>query len=646
MSVNRFTAACKFIVLFSIIFGAGAAINSVQAAGGVNLAKAIAAAQSGNTNAAMAAARLADPLTRKIIQWELLQQANVTASFETYAAFLAEAQGWPALAAIQLRAESVLPETLPDADVVAWFSGRAPITSRGAIRYVNSLNNIGQHDAAVKSLRDFFATRDFGSDSAMAVMAAFPGWLTADDIAARADKLIWEEKYQAAVDLLGYLPADTRRVPATRIALLQGRAEADPLLNSLSATEMADPGIAFARAHWRRELGFDNSAAVILARTTAPASREEDVAKERGILSRRFFERGDIGGAFAVASGQPVTIGQNATQNLWFAGWLALRFKQDTAIAAKFFTAFNDNVQTPVSKARGAYWLARTAEAAGQNTMAQQWYADAAKYGTSFYGQLAAQKLGQAITLPPSMAQSMSAPILNDERLQAARLLTRADDAPGARLFFRSLLNDAKDEQDFAALANWSNAHNQPQWAVLAGKSAQQHGYIGLRAAYPVLAKDIRSEFDARLDPALAHGLIRQESEFDIAACSHSGALGLMQLMPATAKNVASKMGMHYSKVALTARPTHNVQLGSHYIADQIENFGNPYLAIAAYNAGPGRVHQWLTAFGDPRSNSNIDLVDWIESIPAYETRNYVQRVTENQNVYAALLAQRTARSD
>jgi soluble lytic murein transglycosylase len=202
------------------------------------------------------------------------------------------------------------------------------------------------------------------------------------------------------------------------------------------------------------------------------------------------------------------------------------------------------------------------------------------------------------------------------------------------------LVNEASDENEFAALANWSNQHNEPQWAVLAGKAAQQHGYIGLRAAYPILAKNIRAEFDARIDPALAHGLIRQESEFDVSACSHSGALGLMQLMPATAKVVARKIGTRYSQAALTNQPMCNVQFGSFYIADQLENFGNSYLAIAAYNAGPGNVHKWLMAYGDPRRDANVDMIDWIETIPSYETRNYVQRVTENKNVYAALFAQ------
>jgi len=629
----RFAVICKLIVLFVV---------PAQAAD-INLAKAMAEAQSGNVNAASVTK---DPLTRKVITWKLLQQSSVTAPFESYAEFLAAVKGWPGLGAIQAHAENVMPEDLGDSDVVAWFDGRAPMTARGTARYAAALERSGQHDAAVKALHDFITVRDSGSDSVAQLLATFPGWVSVADISTREDKLIWEEKFAQANDLLAYLPADARRVPAARLALLQNTRDADDYLSALSDDEKNDPGLAYARAHWRRELGFDDSAAVILSHVTAPASREEDVAKERGILSRRFFERGDMGGAYAVAAAQPVVTGQNATQNIWYAGWLALRFRQDTSAAAQHFQAFYDNVQTPVSKARGAYWLARTAEAAGQASVSQQWYSEAAKYGTTFYGQLAAAHLNEDIQLPPRMAQSMQSEILNDERLRAARILANAGDSQDARAFFKTLLNDSADENEFAALANWSNQHNEPQWAVLAGKAAQQHGYIGLRAAYPILAKDIRAGFDPRLDPALAHGLIRQESEFDVSACSHSGALGLMQLMPATAKVVAHKIGTPYSQVALTSRPMCNVQFGSFYIADQLENFGNPYLAIAAYNAGPGRVHQWLTAFGDPRNNPNIDMIDWIETIPAYETRNYVQRVTENKNVYAVLMRDMAAQRE
>jgi len=577
------------------------------------------------------------PVAARLAQWQALQKSDSVQPFQNYTAFLAENPDWPCLTAIQLRAEAVMPDTLPDAEAIAFFSARPPLTPNGAIRYANALKAAGQDGAAKQAVHDFFLARDFGSDGAAKIIEAFPGWITSDDVAARVDKLIWEDKYQAVSDLLSSLPADARKVPMARLALLQQKKEADLLLNELSDSQQSDPTILFARARWRRILGSDSSAASLLGRIKTIPGHDEDVAKERSILSRHFFEQNEISDAFDVASAQPITTGQAATQNLWFAGWLALRFRQDVSEAAQYFQAFNDHVQTPVSRARGAYWLGRAAEAAGEADVAPQWYQVAAQYGLTFYGQLAAQKLGQAMTLPPRMSQSITDPILRDERLEAAQMLAHAGDPSSGHLFFRSVLNNAADEQQFAALANWANAHNQPHWAVLAGKAAQQHGFAGLRAAYPILAKNIRAEFDPRLDAALAHGLIRQESEFDVVARSGSGALGLMQLMPATAKTVAHKIGVHYSEAALTIYPSRNVQLGSHYIADQLNNFGNQPAAIAAYNAGPNRVKQWIASFGDP-TKSNIDLVDWIESIPVYETRNYVQRVTENENVYKALL--------
>lgn len=608
----------------------------------MTFAKGLAAAQNGEVAAAMSAMRAADATEKKLIQWELLKQKNVSVPFDQYTAFLSHASGWPELTTIQLRAEEIFPDDMSDAEVLSWYGARKPLTSRGVIRYGNALLAAGNREAARAAVQDYFTTRDFGVDSAVKIMTNFQGMLSNDDIAARIDKLIWEEKYSQASDLLPYLPHDLRRIPEARIALLKEDKNADALLNALSSSEQNDPGVAFARAHWRREMGFDSSAAVILARIQAPASREEDVAKERAILARRFFENNNLGAAYAVAAAQPISQGMNATQNLWYAGWLALRFKQDTANAAKYFQAFYDNVQTPISRARGAYWLGRTAEAAGQNDVSRQWYQMASQAGASFYGQLASEKLGQAFFIPPHITVDANAAVLRDDRLEAAKLLARTNNPNDARMFFRTVLNDLNSEKDFAAVGDWALRANQPQWAVHAGKAAQLKGYAGIREAYPVLPTTVSAEFDGRVDHALAHALIRQESEFDQNAKSSSGALGLMQLMPKTAAYVAKKMGVQHRKDDLTSDPSHNVLLGSRYIADQMDGFNNPYLAIAAYNAGPGRVKQWLNVIGDPR-NPQVDAIDWIESIPVYETRNYVQRVVENRNIYSELLGKSMA---
>lgn len=610
---------------------------SAEASEGVSFAKALSAAQKGDVATTMAGIRHAGKTEKKLLQWELMQQQNVNVPFDQYTEFLSYAAGWPQLTTIQLRAEEIFPDDYSDAQVVQWYQDRKPLTSRGLMRYANALLAQGQRGAAQTAVKDFFTQRDFGTDSAVKIITAFQGTLTNDDIMQRVDKLIWEEKYTQAKDLLSYLPNDLQRIPAARIALLTEDARADDIVNALSSAEENDPGIAFARAHWRREMGFDSSAAVILSRVQAPALHEEDVAQERAILARRFFERGDFGGAYAVASMQPIVGGQNATQNLWYAGWLALRFKQDPSSAAKFFQAFYDNVQTPISRGRGAYWLGRTAEAAGQSDVAKQWYQVAANLGPSFYGQLASEKLGQPFFIPPYVAKNTNSAVLNDDRLQAALLLEKTDNVNDARSFIRAVLNDVASEQDFATVADWALNHHQPQWAVHAGKAAQLKGFVGLREAYPILPTNVSSEFDSRIEPALAHALIRQESEFDPNAKSRSGALGLMQLMPKTAAYVAKKMGVRHTTASLTNSPSHNVQLGSRYIADQMNGFGHDYLAIAAYNAGPGRVKQWLNLIGDPR-NPQVDAIDWVESIPAYETRNYVQRVVENQNIYRALL--------
>lgn len=580
-------------------------------------------------------------LETRVSLWKKLQQPGAT-PFQTYLVFMSENPTWPAQSAIQLQAEASLNDQTPNAQILEFFGARPPLTPAGMIRYGQALMAAGKPDVAEKSLADFFLSRDFSADSMGKIGATFPGVIKSEDILARIDRLIWQEKFDLAAEFTALLPPDLARMPRARIAMLQQKKEADLFFNQLTDAEQNDTAVLFARARLRRALGYASSAAGFLGKIDTFPGREEELAKERHALARLMITEGNHTDAFNVVAGQTQCAGQHSAQALWLAGWLALRFEKDLPAASKFFKMFNDQVQTPVSRSRGAYWLARTAEAAGQPEVANQWYQVSAQYGPTFYGQLASEKLGQPLVLPPRLAESIHDKILHDERIQAAQILLRQNDTANAKLFFRSVLNGAAEQMQFAALANWANQKHQPHWAVLASKAAQQKGFIGLRAGYPIMAKNLRDTIDSRLSPALAHAITRQESEFDTTARSVSNAQGLMQLLPGTAKEVARKTRTTYAESALIHNPAKNVKWGSYYLANQVENFSNEYLAIAAYNAGPNRVRQWMQTYGDPR-REGTDWVDWIEGIPSYETRTYVQRVTENEKVYAALMIKSAA---
>jgi soluble lytic murein transglycosylase len=329
---------------------------------------------------------------------------------------------------------------------------------------------------------------------------------------------------------------------------------------------------------------------------------------------------------------------RHRTQAEFLAGWLALRFLDRPEDASRHFRALYENVSTPISLSRGAYWAGRAAEALRRPEEAAQWYGLAAQHVTTFYGQLAAERLspGGLLVMPaePEPDAETAAAFAGRELVRIARMLNRISpegDREGP--FVRRLGLDAATAEEHVLTSRLALDLARPDLAVWAGKQGVQNAVIAA-AGYPV----IDMPRSGNPDPALVHALIRQESTFDRRAVSPAGARGLMQLMPGTAQEVARKLGITHSNVRLTDDPEYNVTLGSWYIQNLLERFNGSYvLAIAAYNAGPARVQGWLRQFGDPRAEG-IDPVDWIELIPIYETRNYVQRVLEGMYVYRARL--------
>jgi soluble lytic murein transglycosylase len=241
--------------------------------------------------------------------------------------------------------------------------------------------------------------------------------------------------------------------------------------------------------------------------------------------------------------------------------------------------------------------------------------------------------LGLLQETPIQVSTEQSAAFHNRNMIKEALLLNRIGQHRDAKAFFLAYVERHKTGLDYSLTAELAKQKGYEDTAIKIAKNAERDGYIMPSYLFPVVDKALSTTF--AVHPALNHGIMRQESAFDQQAQSHAGALGLMQLMPATAKETAQKAGFSYSKSRLTTDPVYNITLGSLYIKQMLDRFdGNRTLAIAAYNAGPGRVNRWLEEIGDPR-DPNVDEVDWIESIPIYETRNYVQRVTEAINVYA-----------
>jgi soluble lytic murein transglycosylase len=342
--------------------------------------------------------------------------------------------------------------------------------------------------------------------------------------------------------------------------------------------------------------------------------------------------------AYRYAASHQLTGGSDFAQLEWLSGWIALRGLGDPGRAAGHFLRMWHEVDTPISKGRAAYWLGRAYEAEGAQRRATEWYARAADEPTAFYGQLAAEKLG--LNMAPRVAARdgaadwRSGSFADGSLPDAVRLLLAADHGTRARWFLTAHGETLESRGDFAALGALALDLGRPDAAVRIAKSAARKGHVIMDIYYPVT--DLAG-FDGAIEPALAKAIARQESELNPEAVSPAGARGVMQLMPATAEQVARRLGLRYDRGRLTRDALYNARLGTTYMAEMLERYGGAtILAAAAYNAGPHRVDAWLAANGDPRRG--VDPIDWIENIPFTETRNYVQRVMEGLHVYRARL--------
>ncbi len=584
-----------------------------------------------------------DPLASKIYLWMMLkhaQQDNLTnRQFIQLSHFIRQNPEWPSIAKLKVRAEGTMPEAMPNQEVLAWYNDFAPKTPYGMGRFISALIIEGKKDQARTFLADWWANTLTSVEQQRKIFSEYGGYLTLDAHKRRFDALLLNKHYRSARAMAAVLGQGYPALADARIALAQNKGHGlGALIDKVPEHLQNDPGLLYERLKWRRKRDLDKGAVEILL---IPIDRRDVLNPkewwvERHIIIRRLLETGDYKTAYTIATSHFQKEGFAFAQAQWLTGWLALRFMNKPTEAYERFFSMYEYVQTPVSRARGAYWAGRAAKDMRQNKLAQSWFKKAAQFQTTFYGQLAMAELSMKDQLPstklPHLSKQDRAAYAKSELMQAYALFHMIGMKDIARQFLNAFLSSDETPKAyrFAAemIAEQGNYHD----AVRIAKKATRKGLFLTKQSYPTITKQLQGIDSAEW--ALIHSLIRQESMFDYDAKSHAGALGLMQLMPATARGVAKKEGMPYRKAWLTEKPKYNMTLGASYIGEMIERYNGSYpLAIAAYNAGPGRVDRWLRNHGDPRTGE-VSLIDWIELIPIYETRNYVQRVLEGVYVY------------
>jgi soluble lytic murein transglycosylase len=595
---------------------------------------ALAAAQSGDWARAYASvAAVGDPLPLKIVRWLDYSRPGAPGRFADIAEFIDKNPDWPRQKALRRHAEEALAGE-PDAGAAIWFRRYPPLSGVGKAREAEIMLSSGDLEGGTAALRAAWIDGDFGPGDEKTFLARHDASIRPEDHERRLDRLLWEGQQEAARRMLPLMSADWRSLAEARLALAALAPNAEFLIANVPTQLRSDPGLIYDELRWRTRKDMVDAAVQILLSQPGDPVRPAAWWVERQTIARRVLSTGNAPLAYRIAAQHGQIEGNAYSEAEFLLGYIALRYMKDPTDAVEHFARIPTPVSTPYAKARAGYWGGRAAIAQAEPELATKLYAAAAEHRSTFYGQLAAHQLGDDA---PSRAAPEPVPdaaelarFNRNELVRAARIFLDLGYREQSKFFVLNLADSAATPSQFAMLATLAESGGRFDLAVAVARRAIDVGVPLMTHGYPVAPLP----GGGTAEHSLLFAITRQESAFEREAISRAGARGLMQLMPGTARHVADKMGLPFSAERLTADGAYNVLLGRAYLETLIEDFDGSYpLAIAAYNAGPGRVRQWLRDYGDPRGGK-IHMVDWIENIPISETRNYVQRVLENLQVY------------
>ncbi len=583
------------------------------------------------------------------IRWKHLLTTGNQLAFYEYKRFIELNPKYPRINRIKYLAEHKMSvRDLSPNFIIDWFRKNPALSGFGKIVLGQAYNLKGQTSEGTKLIKEGWITADLTRNDMKFFRKEFKKVLNSKDYIKRADYLAYENKYWDLKRMLRYLPKDYQLLYTARQLLMSKSYGVDAAISKVPKKFKNNHGLNYDRLKWRRKRGrVDGSLEILLKikNTKEYMVRPDKWWVERRIIGRSLIYKKKYETAYKIVSNHALTEGPEYAEAEWMSGWIALSFLKDPILAENHFINFYNNVSYPISLSRGAYWLGRTYEKIGKKDLAFNWYTESSKYLTTYYGQLSHLKINpnKDIELSGLMEvdKDYAEKFYKKGIVKVIYLLDELNKDKYTKHLLRGLANENVSLGSEVLAAKLASEISRYDFAVQISKIASYEKRFHNKYNYPIISTPKIINGRKIPESAFILSIIRQESEFDTTAHSHAGAQGLMQLMTYTAKVVAKQAKLPYSKSRLTSDPEYNVNLGSHYIAGLILEYDGSYpFAIAAYNAGPKRVRYWKKINKNPQKKQ-IDYVNWIELIKFKETRNYVQRVLENYNVYRYILEQK-----
>ena len=581
-------------------------------------------------------------LARDVIEWLLFSESYRKIDTHQLIKFIRAHRDWPGLTHLRTKLEQTMAADFTPSHILEWFEEYPPVSDAGKLRLGDALLSSGNVELAQKILREAWINGNYPKRQERDFYRRHKHLLSAEDHAHRLDRLLWNKNTRAARRMLSRADDAAKQIAVARIYLIESHPDVDEAIAALPANDLNNAGLIYDRSRWRRIANKDERARELLFSLPEQLIFPEKWWYEIKYQIRSCLKDGLVTDAYRLAANNSqFEVSDRAAAN-WLAGWIALKFLNQPQMAYQHFEMMHDIVSMPISLGRSSYWAAQAAAGVKNTLLFHEWLRKSAIYSTTFYGQLSGFLLktdNWAFPEDPVYNIDSRSRFESREVVQVTRLLGQIGAEKLMHTFVLHLANMAKTREEHALIGNLVSDYDFPQIGIAAAKRATRSGVTITKTSYPVPKKYGEwNNHDSKVEQALAMAIARQESEMDSKAISSAGARGLMQLMPRTAKAISKQLGIPFDKRLLVTEPLYNITLGTNYVAALLKDYQGCYaLALAAYNAGPARLKRWLRRYGDPRKEE-ISVIDWIESVPYSETRNYIQGVIETMEVYRVLL--------